>query len=161
MNTKLLEACIQALRESKNPEAFFMRLYKWPFDAPLWLHAANKKVKEEWCGSPACVLGHLAARTDLQNVLHFVGDNMMYAQKDVNPDVTQEEQPLYAGENKGDVSAYFSDILLADIFGLNPDQMTALFGSNGCDGANTSQEAIDYIERFIACNGRPQKTSNH
>lgn len=104
----------QALRESNNPGHFTMLRYR------------NE------CGTPACALGHYAAREDLQDTfcLRLGG----------------------ASPGRANVfNGFFCDHLrVLKHFGLTGPQARQLFSSMGCDRARTANDAADYIERFVA-----------
>ena len=79
------------------------------------------------CGTPACALGHYAARRDVQHtfVLDRDGD-VMIGQACVDFD---NHIPVH--------------------FGITGVQAKELFDSDGCDRARTPTQAANYIERFI------------
>lgn len=83
------------------------------------------------CGTPACALGHFAARRDLQRtfVLRIDGD------VDVP---TVSFQPF----------AVFHTI--NEYFGLEEHENRELFERQGCGGAKTPIQAARYIEKFVA-----------
>lgn len=85
------------------------------------------------CGTPACALGHFAARRDLQRAFKIV--------KRASCTRGTYAQALYGND---------SDLLSSgDYFGLERAQMNELFGPAGCDDAETPLQAARYIERFI------------
>ena len=102
----------RALRESKNPEDFDMGMYG---------HA---------CGTPACALGHYAAREDLQHTftLDAVNDSILVGED-------------WVGFDSRDVR---------DHFGITPSEALELFEAEGCAGAKTAIEAAEFIERVVA-----------
>lgn len=88
---------------------------------------------EAWgtdCGSPCCIAGHYAARTDLQDA--FVLDNRGTLKK------TKDGELEYAGVGN-----------LAEHFDLSIKQAKALFDINGCGSPHTLEEAADFIHNFI------------
>lgn len=114
----------QALRESSAPKDFTMRCF----------------VNE--CGTPACALGHYAARRDLQHAFKIV------VEKGTDFDGTAR---LYydVTENDGAPIAYDDDFTQQH-FGLDAYDLNNLFGGCGCDDAQTPKAAARYIERFVA-----------
>lgn len=119
MNAQRLLNVARALRESPNPEMFTMCEYG------------------RSCGTPACALGHYAARQDLQNHLALV-------KKD------KETFPVsYLSLAKKNYPISYHDRSVLDHFGIDQWQATKLFGSCGCGGAKTAEAAAEYIERFV------------
>lgn len=102
----------KALRESRRPKRFDMSAYG------------------RICGTPACALGHYAARRDLQRTfsLRFFGSGLL-----INGEPTRE---------------YSHEVILAH-FGLSAPEARELFSATGCQDAQTPAEAADYIERFV------------
>lgn len=99
-------------------------------------------IEEEFCGTPACALGHYAARPDRQRLLKIVflkrHDGVRYADLAFTNDARQFS----------DVG--FADKRFSDHFGLNYHEMEKLFGWGGCGGgATTPLRAAKYIERFV------------
>lgn len=88
------------------------------------------------CGTPACVLGHFAARTDLQRkfVLKHEFHTQLFA-------IDGHEVDYWDGE-------------VREYFGINAEQAEALFGPEGCDRAQTPAKARRYIRKFIDSNGK-------
>jgi hypothetical protein len=107
MNEKRLLNVIKAIEESPNPKMFSMRSYSD-------------------CGTPACAMGHYAARRDLQKTFRLDEDGNV---------VTNNGSNLWACENH---------------FGITPDEDEELFGLTGCGDAKTPKQAIRYIRKFIA-----------
>ena len=83
------------------------------------------------CGSPACAMGHYAFREDLQDVyiLNESGDI--------------REVDIFSDFPEGPFESF------AKHFDLSQEESMTLFGSNGCNKAETIKEAIAYIEDFI------------
>ncbi len=83
------------------------------------------------CGAPACALGHYALRPDLQDFAHLdhMGSLML------NHFTGSKEAPMGVGDER-----------IAAHFGIEVKQALKLFGSNGCDHAETPGDAADYIE---------------
>ena len=116
----------KALRESRNPEAFTMTHYGW---TPIDLHGSQKT----WpCGTPACALGHYAARPDLQDVYS------------INPSSGYLNRP-------DSICGTAGCVFDAGYFGISLDERDLLFSSDGCDKAATPEEAAKYIENFVKC----------
>lgn len=141
----------RALRESPKPEAFNMNCYihnddtidivdgintRWNNTTMNMEYVFNGVVidTKEWCGTPACALGHYAARPDLQRLL-FVGGSKR------NPKLKLVASPKQDRQ--------FSDIKVCQHFGITEDQANELFDHDGCGGAETAIEAAQYIERFV------------
>lgn len=104
----------RALRESPAPQDFRMDCYG------------------NLCGTPACALGHYAARRDLQ----------------------RSYTPLRVGNDYACIQEMSGrEVDYADIgvehFGLTFEQSEELFGGVGCGGAETSEDAAHYIECFV------------
>ena len=121
----------RALRESTTPESFTMSDYLSPNTQPG---------AKEWCGTPACALGHYAVRGDLQNFL--------------KPGLTRWGDPMLkytAASKEAHYFAYYDDESVMDHFGLESiDEAEELFGPvEGCGGAKTPIEAAEYIENFV------------
>jgi hypothetical protein len=82
------------------------------------------------CGTPACALGHYAARRDLQRSFKL-DDRGVKTSAGARLGSPAEERPIH------------------DHFGITPEQADELFGMSGCDAAETPIQAARYIERFI------------
>lgn len=119
MNRERLLNVARALRESPAPDDFTMQRYGNP------------------CGTPACALGHYAARCDLQQQFRLWedGDNRSYHLTSLGLDYESR-----------DVIEHF------DLSGW-PDA-EELFGPEGCGGALTAVAAAEYIERWVAARER-------
>lgn len=104
--TRLLNVA-KALRESPNPQKF---------DMGKWGH---------FCGTPACALGHYAAREDLQSdfSLSFWQGNLEFPGNDHNAAICEH-------------------------FGINANEGMELFSFWGCGDAATTLGAALYIEAF-------------
>ena len=116
MNKKRLLNVARALRESKTPNRFTMRTYA---------HAA--------CGTPACALGHYAARGDLQRTLSLKNGELVHRN----------------GEH-----VCFDSPEVRDHFGITLSQAWGLFAIIGCGNAQTPKQAARFIERFVKAGGR-------
>lgn len=111
MNFDRLENLIVALKDAK-PEKFNMGNYMWR------------------CGTPACVLGHYAARRDLQDLLMLsIQRGMVYQETGIGCD--------------------YDDAEVQEHFGFLEDEAEELFASYGCGSAKTPADAIAYIREFI------------
>lgn len=113
MNKPRLLNLIKALQESPAPERFTMDDYVHP------------------CGTPACVLGHYAARSDLQDFLTAPRDGWQEVQT-----TSGERVPYW-------------DQLVLQHFDIAYSQACELFSTYGCGRAKTVDEAIAYLRRFI------------
>lgn len=124
MNKERLLKVAKALRESPKPKAFTM--------AQFGYYAASADHK---CGTPACSIGHYAARRDLQRTLRLsrLGE---------------------LTDNDG-CSVWFSDDIVCEHFGIEHSQAVMLFdGYTGCGKATTAKQAAKFIERFVARGGK-------
>lgn len=145
---KNLFKAVQALRESPAPKDFRMKCF------------VNA------CGTPACVLGHIGSRTDLQRMFKFVRERLPHsseefwkgvfargedyaddAQYKPGPDGTLYHFSLQTRKDNYGVGYDSPEIL--EFFGVDDDEARDLFGTAGCDNAQTPKEAIRYIQRFI------------
>lgn len=88
------------------------------------------------CGTPACVLGTYAYRKDVQSEFCLRRDRV-YGGIGVFVKGTSEE------------ASYDSDIV-QEHFGLDYKETEELFGADGCDSAQSEEEAARFIEQFIA-----------
>lgn len=105
----------KALRESPAPEKFTMR----------WYTVTNE------CGTPACALGHYAARRDLQNTLRLSESGAVEFAKD------------------GAMMAGIDDHRLLRHFGITASESGQLFSPGGCGCATSPDQAAEYIETFV------------
>lgn len=114
LNRKAFANLIRSTSEA-DPEDFNMREYGNP------------------CGTPACVLGNYANRTDLQDAFSF--------------------EPAQNGEvvsTTGDYVAYGGK-LVQKHFGITTYDAAEIFsGESGCAGAKTPAEAVAFLEAFYA-----------
>lgn len=111
MNKERLLNVAKALRESPNPGDFRMSSYA------------------TGCGTPACALGHYAARSDLQSAFAF-----------------QPGKGPYGAVCLGDTSITHGHESVRDHFDISADEVSRLFA---CEG-----EAIDFVE----AEGMPEST---
>lgn len=114
MNKERLLNVAKACRESPQPEKFTMTRYG------------------HCCGTPACAIGHYAARRDLQ-------DAFMLTQS--------------GGFVMNDGDYYSTRDSVLSHFEITDNQENQLFESEGCGNAQTPQQAADYIEKFVATDG--------
>lgn len=110
---------------------------EYDFDSNSYCGSVNNEA--EFCGTPACALGHYGARTDLQRVL-----KVAYLKSD---DGVKYAKLQFFGTNE-DVD--FSSHRLQDHFGLDVNELHELFDYDGCGGAKTALQAAKYIERLVA-----------
>lgn len=84
------------------------------------------------CGTPGCVLGLLAARRDLQRTFRL-------------------DKRLRLVDAKGRM-VFADGEEVQNYFGLSMFEAEDMFGQEGCGGASTTEEAVDYIQKFIGDN---------
>ena len=129
IHQKRLLNVAKALRESPKPAAFSMENYGEDGTKGLPENSKSKKA----CGSPACALGHYAARLDFQRTFRLV--------------FSWDDFPtIHAGKRE---VGYISDEILAH-FGITEDDAEELFSGDGCGRAKSPKGAALYIERFVA-----------
>ena len=114
----------QALRESPSPERFTMDFH---------IHAT--------CGTPACALGHYAARADLQRVFK------------IKTYISARGRQWFHVAGPDGFCAGISDDYILDHFGIGVGEAIRLFDSGGCGNAQTPIAAARYIERFVESKG--------
>lgn len=112
MNKERLLNVARALRESQVPGDFTM------------VRLVNP------CGTPACALGHYAARTDLQDEYWIDAYGRFRCVSDDRGDDDDDSDAKH--------------------FGITSDESSELFGTEGCGEAKTAIEAAEYIEQFVA-----------
>lgn len=98
--------------------------HKDRFDMASWAHP---------CGTPACAIGNYAQRTDLQDTFCLrAGD--------------------WGGMNLintvDDTVAHLEDEV-AEHFDLSEEEAEMLFGQQGCGGATTTEQAIEFLEWYL------------
>lgn len=113
----------------------------------LYSGETGKLVKIEeakTCGTPACALGHYAARRDLQRefVLDETGD---VVDKDGNS-FSSEQLERHFGISAGN-----------DDPNEVSDEAEDIFGGYGCDRAKTPIQAARYIEKFVAAKAKARE----
>jgi hypothetical protein len=109
----------RALREAPLPKAFCMQ---------FWTYDDSRLERGFPCGTPACALGHYAARADLQ-------DEFFINHRGRLDTIERDELPIR---------------LAVKHFGLTEAETDRLFEMWGCGGATTPIEAAEYIEAFVA-----------
>lgn len=125
MNTERLLKVAKALRESPKPKAFYMGKYGY----------TSSDDYGYGCGTPACAMGHYAARRDLQRTFKLSDDGELT-------------------DNDGMV-VWHSDEDACQHFDITHEQALRLFdGIYGCGYAKTAKQAAKYIERFVARGGK-------
>lgn len=82
------------------------------------------------CGAPACVLGHYAAREDLQDDFKVFGFGIVHK---------------YGGFSLGFDSGY-----VRKHFNLKSDELKSLFGEQGCGNATRAKQVSEYMNNFVA-----------
>lgn len=118
MNKERLLNVAKALRESKNPRGFTMNV----------VHK---------CGTPACAIGHYAARRDLQEEIQL-------------PSSRSDNGSLIIGVWGAAKLTGGWTRFVSDHFDIEPEQVDELFGFSGCGKARTAIQAAKYIERLVA-----------
>lgn len=116
----------RALRESPKPKAFTMRFYVRGNEGDC------DDTSHNWCGTPACALGHYAARTDLQRLMRILNGEAVYR------------------ESINGYGICYADACVVKHFGIYWSEADRLFGPEGCGNAKTTKQAARYIERFVA-----------
>lgn len=144
-NTERLELVIKAARESKNPAGFNMDVYI------NGEYIGLSSTPNPHCGSPGCLLGHLAAREDLQDFLTFDEHRGMVFAGQTRTEIDWDESDNQV-EREVPKPARYDDAELHEWFGINEEQATALFGPNGCDDARNIEDAVAYVQAFIDAN---------
>jgi hypothetical protein len=120
MNRENFEKLLQANREAPS-EVFDMRLFIG---------------KQTECGTPACLLGNLALRRDLQNEIKVVSGWSV---------VDNEGHPVWC-----------DGTLVRKYFDITARQAGLLFGEDGCNRAGTNRDkALAYVEHFMATGETP------
>jgi len=128
IHRKRLLKVARALREAADSKNFTMDIFGF---------AASADDEKATCGTPACALGHYAARRDLQKTfkLNKFGDLIM-----------NTGRPFPTGINTG---IFFTGGPIAEHFGLSQEEMEKLFSSEGCNYATTPIAAAKFIEKFV------------
>jgi len=105
----------------------------------------------DFCGTPACALGHYAARTDLQDVLaiHAV-ETLDHTDYRVAAADNCEVLPGWDEFDEDEsCDAYKYDFDVAEHFGITGSECEELFGGDGCFNAQTPEAAAAYIRNFV------------
>lgn len=95
------------------------------------------------CGSPGCVLGHYAERTDMQKLMHIhrtAGEWAVSAYY-----MSYNILPADFGKR-----ADYADVEIRRHFGITREEASELFSEVGCNSAKTPLQAAKYIEKFLA-----------
>lgn len=117
MNAERSLNVARALREGK-PEDFDMHDYV------------------NYCGTPACALGHFASRGDLQAFLKIYRG-------------PESQTPYLVYADTGAAAFHDADEVY-EYFDIDEDESDELFNSHGCGNAQTNIQAAEYIEDFVA-----------
>ncbi len=87
-----------------------------------------------WCSTPACAIGHFAFRTDLQQVMKirevYIGDYRRTSEVVGSDDCTDWWK------------------IAKEYFQLDGRECDELFNPEGCGGAKTIEQAVEYICEF-------------
>ncbi len=94
--------------------------------------------EENFCGTPACALGHYAARTDLQRLLKI----SILKDYQGGKYATMDSFGSKSGSGWGMES-------VMDHFGIDSREFEELFDPDGCGNAKTPLQAAKYIEKFV------------
>lgn len=127
MDFQFLRDCVTALKTVRTPDFSMLTLF---YDG----YSAQRK---NCCGTPACVIGHYVAYKGLG---HDYVTQTMAGHKILGLNGYTLNKP------QGEIE----DMV---IHGLTYIQREKLFGERGCGNAQTKEQAIAYIERFIVKHG--------
>jgi len=135
INAKRLLNVAKALRESPSPKMFTMEtfVYGSEDDAVLGLNTGP-----EFCGTPACALGHYGSRRDLQRLFKIEVATL--------EDAEDKAELVYADT----CPVGYDDTEVVRHFGISFDDCQKLFSPEGCGGAKSVKAAAKYIEKFVA-----------
>lgn len=122
VHAKRLLNVARALRESPAPKRFCMTQYGYC--------DPDGDDSDSTCGTPACALGHYAARTDLQRLL------------------TLTEYGTLRYRDRRHPASYGDDSVL-EHFGIGETEAMNLFAGWGCGNAKTPKAAAKWIEKFV------------
>lgn len=123
MNLERMNNLVTALQEaSKQPLLCAL------FDMGKWGHDVTKKIAHP-CGTPACSMGHYAAREDLQNRFRL------------------NSRGTICLRNNREVENITAEI--CNHFDIDNYQAEELFGSIGCGDASSLRDATKYVKKFI------------
>lgn len=124
MNREHFEKLLQATREAP-AETFNMSVFAGQPTA---------------CGTPACLLGNYALRTDLQSEFRAKTDDYM-----------GHIVSTATGQR-----AHLDGLAVCEHFDITSEQADALFDADGCNDAGTDRDkAIAYVEHFMATGETP------
>jgi hypothetical protein len=132
MNKEHMLILVRANQEMEHPERFTMETYvhnDW--------QCTRSDLPMEWCGTPACLLGNFAARTDLQPLMCVVDDSLAWVEP-IPDDALTNGWLRYCDER------------ICKFFDITEDEAAALFSVDGCDKATTRDAALAYVEDFMA-----------
>jgi hypothetical protein len=137
IHQKRLLNVAKALRDAaKVPllkKVFTMQIFGWDRQAKVGDKIVDLDQKpDNTCGTPACALGHYAARTDLQRAFKLKHGDVQTTSG--SPDVS---------------GVCYEHFGLLELWG-HGDEWIELFADNGCGGATTPLQAAKYIEKFVA-----------
>lgn len=121
---QFLRDCVTALRKG-NPANF---------DMGHWTQGDGYHEGNNWCGTPACVAGHWAARE--------LAGMPLEARKQMGPFYMMQQIERVTGRCGAPSE-----------FGLTESQVAELFSAEGCGAASTPHEAIAYLQDFIVRHG--------
>lgn len=128
-NLARLMLVARALRESDRPQAFTMNR----------IHT---------CGAPHCAFGHYVARRDLQSVFQFpLWDCAERIYEETHGNM---HNMVLAGMWGATRPVFDWRRAIEKHFELTSIQVEAIFGSTGCNDAETVQQAAEYIEQYVA-----------
>jgi hypothetical protein len=143
---KRLRNVVVALRDAADDkllrELFTMKRYGWGsenFDSD---DPERKYIDVHKCGTPACAIGHFAARRDLQSFLTL----------------NAKSGDLEFIRNNPSGGACHTAERTRKYFGLTESEAEDLFDDHGCGGAETPRMAALFIERF--CNRKAKERNN-
>ena len=127
-----------ALREAAKVKS----LTRW-FSMKRYGYAKGDEVNDEKvsCGTPACALGHFAARRDLQSFLRL-------DKKTGELTYVRKELPSRRARIMRWLGADYADRRVERYFGLTSSEAVRIFSPQGCNHAKTPLAAADYIEQF-------------
>jgi hypothetical protein len=140
LGLKRLKVLRKVLRDaSRNPyfnTIFTMKQYG--YESP-YTHdpALEENIHLNTCGTPACAMGHYAARRDLQRSFWLDPDGEM---KLAGRGGSIKNNDSFEESCGDDYAKHFS---------ITERQADMLFGGEGCGNAETPKEAADYISSFI------------
>ena len=119
----------RALRESDRPQAFMMER----------IHT---------CGTAHCAFAHYVARRDLQQVFQFpLGD---CAEQIYQTTHGNTNNMVLVGVWGATRPEFWWRRAIETHFELSPEQTELIFGSTGCNDAQTAVQAAEYIETYVA-----------